>query len=51
MTHLTLEARESIVSKALKRTDKTLGQIAEENNIGYSTLSNWLRQARQGVDL
>lgn len=51
MTHLTLEARESIVTKALKRTGKTLRQIAEENNIGYSTLSKWLRQARQGIAL
>lgn len=51
MTYLTLEAKQAIVEKALNRTDKTLSQIAEENNIGCSTLSSWLSQTRQGVPL
>lgn len=51
MTHLTIETKQSIIEKALNRTDKTLREIAEENNIGYSTLSSWLRQMRQGAPL
>ena len=51
MPHMTLEAREAIVQKALSRRTQTLEQIAETNNIGYSTLQKWLRLKREGKPL
>lgn len=48
MTHATMEMKERILQKALGRGDKTLTQIAKENNIACSTLSGWLKQWREG---
>jgi transposase-like protein len=51
MAHLAPEAKETIVAHALSRTDIPLQKIAEENNIGYSTLQRWIRQTREGLPL
>ena len=48
MTHLSLEAKEAIVTKALSRGDTSLEEIAKESGIGYSTLQSWLRLKREG---
>lgn len=48
MKCLTQEARKTIVEKTLSRKNKTLSEIANENNIGRSTLNNWLRLYRNG---
>lgn len=47
MTHITQEAKQSLVEKAINRGQKTLKQVAGENNVGYSTLTGWLKQARE----
>jgi len=49
MTHITLEPKQSIIEKAINRGQKTLNQVAKENNIGYSTLTGWLKLARQNA--
>jgi len=49
MTRITEEAKQSIIEKAINRSSKTLGQIAEENNVGYSTLTGWLKLTRQAA--
>ena len=46
MGHLTAEAKEQIVKKALGQGVKSLKEIATLNNIGYSTLGRWLRAYR-----
>lgn len=46
MTRITPEAKQSIIEKAINRGQKTLNQIAEESNVGYSTLTGWLKLAR-----
>jgi len=51
MAHLTLEAKESIVARALSRSDVPIQQIAEESNVGYSTLQRWLSRTRAGLPL
>jgi len=51
MTHLTLEAKEAIVVKALSRGDISLDQIAADCGVGSSTLQTWLRLKRQGLPL
>jgi len=47
MTHLTPEAKEAIIQRALLRGNKPLQQIALESNIGYSTLQKWLSQKKK----
>ena len=44
MKHLRQEVKKTIVEKALNRKDKTLVEIASENNIGLSTLQRWLHR-------
>jgi transposase-like protein len=51
MAHLALEAKKLIVARALSRSDISLQQIAEESNVGYSTLQRWLSQIRKGLPL
>ena len=51
MTHLSLEAKESIVTKALSQPDRPLEEIAKESGVGYSTLQSWLRLKRSGLPL
>jgi transposase-like protein len=46
MKHLSLQAREAIVEKALKSNGQSLTEIANSNNIGYSTLQRWLKDYR-----
>ena len=51
MTRLTLEAKETIVKKAISRNGQNIKQIARENNVGYSTLQKWLKLKRDGHSL
>lgn len=46
MAH-TQKTKEAILLKALNRGEKTLLQIAEENNVGYSTMLRWLNIDRK----
>jgi transposase len=43
MKHISLEAKQCIIKKALARKDHSLVEIAAANNVGYSTLQKWLR--------
>lgn len=43
MTHLSEEAKQVIIKKALNRQGETIVEIASANNIGHSTLSRWLK--------
>lgn len=49
MGHLSLEAKENIVRKALKREGTTLIAIAKEHNIGYSTIQRWIKEFGSGT--
>ena len=52
MTQFTTETKEAIVKKALSRpAGKALKQVADENNIGLSTLGKWLKKVRNGERL
>ena len=51
MVQLTLEAKESIVAKALTRGDTSLRHIASDCGVSYSTLQSWLSLKRQGLSL
>jgi len=46
--HLSLEAKENIVRKALNRGSSTLITIAKENNVGYSTIQRWIKAFGSG---
>jgi transposase len=46
MTHISEEARQAIIKKALSRNGQTIHEIARANNIGYSTLSRWMKPFR-----
>lgn len=48
MKHLSSEAQQAIVEKALNRKNQSLVEIAESHNIGYSTLQRWIRQYQDG---
>lgn len=48
MKHLSLQAQQSIVEKALSRNGQSLAEIAQSHNIGYSTLQRWMAQYRNG---
>ena len=48
MAHLSLEAKEAILTKALSRGDTPLVQVARECGVGYTTLQTWLRLKREG---
>lgn len=49
MRHLTVEAKQAIVVKALNLNTQGLKELAEQHNIGYSSLLKWLRQYREGT--
>lgn len=51
MPHLSIEAKEAIVAKALSRGNRPLTSVAAANNIGLSTLQKWLRRKRNGEPL
>jgi len=46
MSKINTEVRSRIIEKALNRGNSSLREIAYENNIGVSTLNNWLRRHR-----
>lgn len=48
MSQLSVEAKEAIVKKALSRGCKPMTEIAEECQVGYSTLMKWLKRYRDG---
>ncbi len=48
MAHLSSEAKEAIIAKALSRGSTPLKQIAKESGVAYSTLDSWLRLKRKG---
>ena len=37
--------KQAIIQKALNRKDQSLTEIAAENNVGYSTLQRWIKNA------
>lgn len=49
MGHLSPEAKEVIVLKAINRGSATIESIARANNVGLSSLQKWLRQYREGA--
>jgi len=51
MNLLSLEAKEAIVLKAFSRGNETLDSIAKANNVGLSTLQEWMRRYRRGQPL
>ncbi len=51
MRQLSVETKESIVQQALNRGSKSLVKIAQENNIGYSTLQKWIKRVHSGESL
>ena len=51
MARITVEGKEAIIKKALERGDKSLREIAEANNVGYSSLLKWLRLSLEGKPL
>ena len=42
------QTKESIISKALSRGDTPLRDIAQQNNVGYSTIQRWIREHGTG---
>jgi transposase len=48
MAHLSEEAKQVIINKALNRNSQTMAEIALTNNIGHSTLSRWVKCFRLG---
>ncbi len=51
MSHLSVEAKEAIVLKAINRGSATIESIAQANNVGVSSLQKWLRRHREGKPL
>ena len=51
MAHLSLEAKEALLLKALARTSGSLRELAKAHNVGYSTLQRWLREHKANIDL
>lgn len=49
MQQLSKEAKEVIIQKALSRDDSSLESIAKANNVGYSTLSRWLKVYKEDL--
>ena len=46
MNKLSTEAKQAIVEKVLAKDGRTKGEIAKAYNIGYSTLSKWIKKYR-----
>jgi len=44
MHKLSAEAKQAIIDKVLARDGRTVREIAELHNIGYSTLQTWIRK-------
>ncbi len=49
MSKLSTEAKQAIAEKVLARDGRTVKEIAEAHNVGYSTLSKWVRKSLNGV--
>lgn len=47
MKHLSLQAQQAIVKKALNRKGQSLVEIAESHNVGCSTLQKWIKRYRE----
>jgi transposase len=46
MSKLSAEAKQAIIDKVLAKDGRTVREIAEAHNIGYSTLQKWLKKIR-----
>lgn len=51
MGHLSIEAKEAVILKAINRGGATIESIAKSNNIGISTLQKWLHRYQNGQPL
>jgi transposase len=51
MGHLSVDSKHAIVQKALGRNGRTLKELAQSHNIGYSTLQKWIRHYRNNVKI
>ena len=52
MTHLSLEAKEAIILRAINRNNSTtLLSIAKDNNVGVSSLQRWIYKYQSGQPL
>ncbi len=49
MKHLSAEAKEAIVLKALNRGSESIASIATTNNVGASSLHKWRKRYREGL--
>lgn len=47
MAHLSLEAKQAIVRKALTANSRGKKELARSHNIGYSTVLKWLQEYRE----
>lgn len=45
---LSIEFKQSLVEKMLNRGTKSLASVAKENNVGQSTLKDWIKANRCG---
>ena len=46
MSKLSTEAKQAIIEKVLAKDGRTIKEIAEAYNVGYSTLQKWVRNNR-----
>lgn len=46
MSKFSIEAKQAIIEKVLSKDGRTLREIAESYNMGYSTLHEWVRKNR-----
>lgn len=46
MSKLSTEAKQAIIEKVLAKDGRTIKEIAETYNVGYSTLQKWVRNNR-----
>jgi len=51
MSQLSVAGKEAILLKALNRGSQTVASIAKANNVGLSTLYEWLQKHREGKPL
>jgi transposase len=51
MNHLSLEAKEAIVLKAINQNGASIKLIAKSHNVGYSSLQKWVKCYREGLPL
>lgn len=51
MKHISSDTKESIIQQVLSSKHETIRDIAEKNNVGYSSLQKWLQLSRAGKPL